>query len=408
MHGQAVGQLQLLEHGVFILGRAPIVKEYHQRFFLGIHGQHNAHIAVENARAVAVILAHPFQLIVVLDVHHLVALAEDALAVLNFGLFWAGRVEGGLQHGVEGDHAARALLGGRKHLDGVQGIGAFHVGRQPAAAKLHHRAGGILGIGVALEKEIAVFLVQHRHFAMVDGVGVAHDQAAFALAEDLVEPHRGDHPAAQDIAQHVARAHGGQLIGVAHQDQPRAARQRAQEGAHQEHIHHGHLIHNQAGAVQRIFLIARKLAAVAAVFQQAVQRAGLAPGGLAHALGGAAGRGGQQHAFAVQQGQDAIDNRGFARAGAAGDDQQSLLRGHGNGFFLRGRKRNALGLFKIADLRVHRAVHDGLRRGLQIAQAAGDLAFRLPQLGQKNALHAVHHMRAQLAGQQQRRQVRLQ
>ena len=35
-------------------------------------------------------------------------------------------------------------------------------------------------------------------------------------------------------------------------------------------------------------------------------------------------------------------------------------------------------------------------------------AFRLPQLGQKNALHAVHHMRAQLAGQQQRRQVRLQ
>ena len=69
----------------------------------------------------------------------------------------------------------------------------------------------------------------------------------------------------------------------------RAGNERAQKRTHQKNIHHGHFIDDER-QFQRVILCAGEIALLAAVFQQAVERLGLHAAGLAHALGGAAGR----------------------------------------------------------------------------------------------------------------------
>ena len=45
-------------------------------------------------------------------------------------------------------------------------------------------------------------------------VGVLHDQAALCLPEDLVQAHGGHQPGADDLAQNIAGADTGQLVGI--------------------------------------------------------------------------------------------------------------------------------------------------------------------------------------------------
>ena len=51
-------------------------------------------------------------------------------------------------------------------------------------------------------------------------MGVGDDAALGGLAEDLRQPDDGQLTAVEAVPQHVAAAHGRQLIRVAHQQQP--------------------------------------------------------------------------------------------------------------------------------------------------------------------------------------------
>ena len=73
-------------------------------------------------------------------------------------------------------------------------------------------------------------------------VGIFHDEAAFGLPEDLVEADGGHAPGADDLAQQVAGAHAGQLVGVAHHNDAAVVPRRSQQRLKQLDIHHTHLV----------------------------------------------------------------------------------------------------------------------------------------------------------------------
>ena len=190
-------------------------------------------------------------------------------------------------------------------------------------------------------------------------MGVADDGALLRLAEDLRQGYGGHHAAAQQIAQHVARAHGGELIRVAHHHQAAAGPHGAQQRRHQLQIHHAHLVHNDGVGLQRLLLVLAEghLAGqlVPAHAQAAVDGLCLLAAELAHPLGGAA-RGRQQHgiqAHPLEQRHDAPHGGGLAGAGAAGQQQHTPLRRQRHGAALLRGIGDALPLFDVVDDPVH-------------------------------------------------------
>ena len=106
-------------------------------------------------------------------------------------------------------------------------------------------------------------------------------------------------------------------------------------------------------------------------------------GGLGHALGGAAGRGAQHHiALGGEQPDDAVDNGGFAGAGAAGDHQHALLQGADDGVPLLFAEADAPIALKAVDVPVRAAAFHRSQRGHQLAQALGHLPLRRVKGGQ--------------------------
>ena len=186
---------------------------------------------------------------------------------------------------------------------------------------------------------------------MVDLMGVDDDHALAGLTEDFRQPDYRHHIRINHIPEHIARAHGRQLIGVAHQHQPRARPQRPQQRAHQKDIHHGHLVHDNHLCVQRIVLVPGKALPLAAVFQQAMNRPRLAAGRLAHALRGAARRRTEFHLSQLaHQADDAVDGGCLAGAGTAGNHRNALQRSGKHGIPLLGAQLHALLALIFLDL----------------------------------------------------------
>ena len=79
---------------------------------------------------------------------------------------------------------------------------------------------------------------------MIDPVGVHDDQALLGLPENLRQMHGRQNPAPEHISKGEARPHRGQLVGVAHQNQPLALGDCLQKAVQQLYVHHGHFIHD--------------------------------------------------------------------------------------------------------------------------------------------------------------------
>ena len=123
----------------------------------------------------------------------------------------------------------------------------------------------------------------------------------------------------------------GELVGVAHHHEPRVRRQGAQQRVHEQDVDHRALVEDHGVAVEPVLFVFRKHDAVALLVelrpQQAVDRRGLPPRHLGHALGGAPGRRAEQglQPELVEHGEDRADGGGLARAGPAGEHQQLML-----------------------------------------------------------------------------------
>ena len=222
---------------------------------------------------------------------------------------------------------------------------------------------------------------QVRHNTLVDPVGVHDNGALLGLAENLGESHPRHHMAAQQVVQHVARPHGGQLVRVAHQHQAAVPPHGGQQGGHQGHVHHGGLVHNDGIHPQGVVLVLGKgqLSGVGVHLglQQPVDGVGILSTGLAHALGGSSRRSGQSslQPQVVKEGQHAPQRGGLTRARTSREEHHlaacrqlhsvPLLLGVGN----------ALAALDVLQQLVQ-VVRRGEFHGAHLAQAHSHIALR--------------------------------
>ena len=165
----------------------------------------------------------------------------------------------------------------------------MHIIRQSGAAQLQHRRDCPLGVPAAEEEEIPLIAGKLRTLAQIDPVGIADDGGLFRLPKHLTQKDRFDFSAADEIGEHVPRAHGGELVGIPHQHKARAGTQRPQQRGKQRHVHHAHFVHNHGLGLQRLLFrfLERHLMGrfVPCGAEQTVNRLGLHARQLAHALG---------------------------------------------------------------------------------------------------------------------------
>ena len=386
MHRQGVGQIQRVQLLLLVRDHPVVVKQHGHHMLRRVDALDIAHVAVEHALpffGAEGRLTGILDLIIVFGLNDLVAHSVLRLAVQQGIHAGTLRVQRFLQKPVQVGRAAVALFGGGQNLNAAGGLrlpllpGEAQIFWQPGAQQV---ANGLRRFGLqhlSGEEKVRVPAAKNRHFTVIDPVGVEHDHAAFILPENIRQANGGHHVAVQDVLEHVARAHAGQLIRVAYQNDAGAGQHRPHEPPHQGHVHHAHFIHDQAVAFQRIVLAAGKSAAVAAVFQQAVDGLGFLAGGLAHALGGAACRRAQENVVVLlQQGQNAADDGGLAGAGAAGDDQHAFFHRASNRLTLGLGERNA-GLFFVFGNASVQTLHPLVGAGVhQSGQSQSDLAFR--------------------------------
>ena len=143
------------------------------------------------------------------------------------------------------------------------------------------------------------------------------------LAEHLGQPHHRHRAGGDDVGQHLARPHRGQLVDIAHDQQRGLVGNRRQQRPHQHDIHHRRLVDHEQAAVQWVVHTAAEPAGPGVDLEQAVDRLRLQPGGLAHPLGRAPGRRAQQDIDTLggQDAQDGVDDRRLADPRSPSDDR---------------------------------------------------------------------------------------
>ena len=132
----------------------------------------------------------------------------------------------------------------------------MHILRQTARAELTDGLHELRGRAAAQEEAVAVLCGQNRQLAAVDGVGVHDDEALPGLPENFRQADGRDDAAADEVGKQVARADARQLVRVADEHKAGLLRQRLEQTVHEQHVDHGHLVHDDGVAFQRLVLIA--------------------------------------------------------------------------------------------------------------------------------------------------------
>ncbi len=123
------------------------------------------------------------------------------------------------------------------------------------------------------------------------------------------------------------------MVDIADEQEIAAAGQSGKQVAHEGHVQHGAFIHDQQIARKGIGGVAQEAAGAGGDFEQAMDGFGFHAGGFGEALGGAASGSAEEATdfLGGEDEQDGIDQRGFADARAAGDNEgatgERLLQG---------------------------------------------------------------------------------
>src|SRR5439155_6853208 len=198
-----IGERELIELAAAI-GDGASIEIGGELAALGIDPGYNTEIAVVNVAVV-----------IVLDLHDLVAGAEDLAEALDAQL--ARRVQRLLQFEVQGTRAEPAAVHRAQHLDVANGVEAEAL----RDALFHERqdlAHAVFGVGRLDEIEIAALdRVQLGHLAAIDAMRIGDDTATRRLPENFGEAYDRHGARSDDVGQDLPRADGRQLIDVAHQ-----------------------------------------------------------------------------------------------------------------------------------------------------------------------------------------------
>ena len=351
---------------------------------VGLRALHRHEVAVEVdlQRAALVDIPHDPE-VPVEDAEVVVVAGLDDLVARRDAAGGAGPApQALLQREVEGVDAARALVHGGEHLDVAQRIGIQAPG-QDLGAQAHGGADAGLGVVGADEVDVARLEVERRRVrrrggrvlvAMQDGMGGADDAAARALAEDGVQPRDRHEARGDEVVEHAARAHRGQLVDVADEQQVGAVGHGPQERRGQPAVEHGGLIDDHRVGLDGVVRAVGEAPGRRVEFQEPVQGARAAPGGLGHALGGAAGGRGE-HDPASLGAEDVAErpqDGGLARARTAREDADLAADGRGHGRALQVGEREAGAVLRPGDRLLDRDGRQASGRAEQAGHGGGD------------------------------------
>ena len=162
------------------------------------------------------------------------------VTVLVLLLVLIRRIEILLEDEIELKHSQCALFHGSKHLN-VRG-GSVHIGGKLVSDKLYHMLVDDRRLAPLQEKEVLALIVDDRHFAIVNPVGIHDYIALFRLPEYLLEKDRRKSAAVYEVSQNLTGSHARKLGTVPHKDQVRSGNKGLKKGVKEMNIHHGHLI----------------------------------------------------------------------------------------------------------------------------------------------------------------------
>ena len=394
MNRNCISRLQLIEL-IIGIGRRAVFKLNTNQLFPRQNLCDHANITVEDARFFLPFRCCNRQIVIVADLHHLIALPKKLIPEGHCAAPGLIGIDPVADQGVYLDGSCLCFAGGDDDLQPVCHLQAV-TPRNAVYRHLQRRFQYALRRFFGNKEEIAA-VFKLRAVAGVDGMGGGDNRARLRLAKNLGERHGGHRTAFHQIRQNIPRAHAGELIRIAHHNQAAAQRQSIQKGFKEQAVHHRHFIYNQNITLQRICAVVGKRAGARLNLQQAVQRLRAARADLAHPLGRTSGRGREQNPVAerLKERNHASQRGGFARSGPAGQ--------HHHPVFYRAADRRALRFF-IKDAQFLLCFADPafyllnflvpeLQKGAQLFSSPG---FRLIIIGQINNVQAVDNRRLQL------------
>ena len=222
MHRHGIGRLQLAQLGKIVV-YLPVIIHNRHGFHVWVDGQNRTDISVKYAGTCGTAVAFlPHYIIVIPDLHHPIALPEQKFSEL--ALFFCGSrgIQRRLQGLIQRAGAHAALPGGRKHLDLI--CRNAHFLRQPLGAQAGNGLAQLLFRPAGQEEKVTFHIPKLGHNTLVGPVGVHNDKTLLGLSENLCEPNRRQHLAAQTISKGETWTYRRQLIRVTHQNQPLIAR----------------------------------------------------------------------------------------------------------------------------------------------------------------------------------------
>ena len=123
--------------------------------------------------------------------------------------------------------------------------------------------------------------------ALVDELRIVGNQAVFRLAEDPIQHGNRYHSAVNQLIEHIAGTHAGQLVRVAHKNNSRVLTDALEKLLCQPHIHHRKLVHDDEVGIHGSDTVAVSDFFPRTEAQCAMQRAGFVHAGtFRHAAAG--------------------------------------------------------------------------------------------------------------------------
>ena len=136
----------------------------------------------------------------------------------------------------------------------------------------HHFGNRLFRCGHPDKNKVQIIPVwfQLKGFPCVNTIGVFHDAAVFGLPEIATEGDGGEKVTLDQVPQHIARAHGRQLVFISDNNEECVRTQRTQQGVEKMNVRHGEFVNNHRVGEQRTALIMRELSGLGIDLQQPV------------------------------------------------------------------------------------------------------------------------------------------